>query len=57
MKPGEVVKYNGEDYILRFIYESSYCEIQKANGRFQYELVHLSELTSAKKLLVRVNVS
>lgn len=57
MKPGEVVKYNGEEYILRFIYESSYCEIQKANGRFQYELVHVSELTSAEKQLFRVNVS
>ncbi len=38
------VQYNGKDYHLIHRYTTDYCEIQDANYRFHYLLVHYSEL-------------
>ncbi len=37
------MSYNGTDYILVWLYESGFCEIQQAVGK-KVVLVHISEI-------------
>jgi hypothetical protein len=41
---GDRVLFQGKEYVIIHRYTSDYCEIKAKQGRFQVELVHISEI-------------
>ncbi|WP_171016614.1 hypothetical protein [Pseudalkalibacillus caeni] len=49
MQKGTTVTYNDEEYVVLWIYNNGYCEIQK--DLFTVELVKLSEIDNIQETL------